>query len=57
MMTEHQANKGATPGECDILVTCRKYVTGYDEWRIAAIFLAGRINQPEFLQQVVITWL
>ena len=20
MMTEHQANKGATPGECDILV-------------------------------------
>lgn len=53
MVTQEEANNGVTPKDCDILVTCRKYVTGYDEWRVCAIFLATRVSQPEFLQQVL----
>ena len=41
------------PKDCDIIVTCRKYVTGYDEWRLCAIFLLTRLSQPEILQQVL----
>lgn len=53
MVTEQQANGGLALDDCDIIVTCKKYVTGYDEWRICAIFLMARLNQPEFLQQIL----
>merc|ERR1719197_2382980 len=53
MVSEQEANGGATIDTCDIIVTCKKYVTGYDEWRICAVFLATRISQPEFLQQIL----
>ena len=28
-VTEREANNGAEPSDCDIIVTCKKYVTGY----------------------------
>jgi hypothetical protein len=52
-ISEYEANDGVGVVDCDIIVTCRKYVTGYDEWRVCAVFLATRLQQPEFLQQVL----
>ena len=34
---EKTVSGGATTVDiCDIVVTCKKYATGYDEWRICA---------------------
>ena len=35
------------PDDCDLIMPWSKYVTGYDEWRIAGIFIAARIHPPE----------
>ena len=54
--TDGQANGLPDPEAleaADIVVLCRKYTTGWDEWRVCSIFLCRRIGSPEFLMQLL----
>ena len=31
----------------DLVVMCKKYTTGWDEWRLIAIFLCRKVTSPE----------
>jgi len=37
----------------DLIVVCQKYTTGWDEWRLIAVFLCRRIGSPELLMQLL----
>ena len=36
----------------DIIICCRKFLAGWDEWRICAVFLARRISSEEYFQHM-----
>ena len=50
-MTLGAARRTAPHAENDILVTCRKYVRGFNDWRLCAVFLATRMHQPELVHR------
>ena len=39
--------------KADVIVLCRKYTVGWDEWRVVSIFILRRIMSPEFLMQLL----
>ena len=39
--------------KADIIVLCRKYTVGWDEWRVVSIFILRRVTSPEFLMQLL----
>ena len=39
--------------QADLIILCRKYTTGWDEWRVCGIFICRRVTSPEFLMQLL----
>ena len=37
----------------DVIVCCRKFLAGWDEWRVCSVFRCRRISSEEFLQQLL----
>eukprot|EP00928_Gymnodinium_smaydae_P011659 TRINITY_DN14276_c0_g1_i1.p1 TRINITY_DN14276_c0_g1~~TRINITY_DN14276_c0_g1_i1.p1 ORF type:complete len:841 (+),score=119.18 TRINITY_DN14276_c0_g1_i1:38-2524(+) len=37
----------------DVIICCRKFLAGWDEWRVCSVFLCRRIASEEFLQQLL----
>jgi len=37
----------------DVIVVCQKYTSGWDEWRVVAIFILRRLGSAELLQQLL----
>eukprot|EP00931_Biecheleriopsis_adriatica_P063421 TRINITY_DN38408_c0_g1_i2.p1 TRINITY_DN38408_c0_g1~~TRINITY_DN38408_c0_g1_i2.p1 ORF type:complete len:891 (-),score=188.14 TRINITY_DN38408_c0_g1_i2:6-2678(-) len=55
--TDFKANGSRQDAEAlelaDLIVLCRKYTTGWDEWRVCGIFICRRLTSPEFLMQLL----
>lgn len=39
--------------EADLIAVCQKYTTGWDEWRVVAIFIFRRLGSEALLQQLL----
>ena len=55
--SDQEANSGRSDEEVleesDLIVVCQKYTTGWDEWRIVAVFILRKLGSEEFLQQLL----